>query len=162
MSIDFEVRRVLDNHILKIGEVESDELNKNLNLMGFNSEFDCAPIYLSAGETGAISKMPKDKAWVEYFLVKSPGTFITAGLELKLYQYVAWIKTVPENGIIFNEMISTLIEEHFPKNMKFKLKDNSTLTILKSYQQPTIFLDKRSNRLFNRVFIDCEVYVGRE
>tara|TARA_R110002033_G_scaffold44810_1_gene87858 strand:- start:2758 stop:2937 length:180 start_codon:yes stop_codon:yes gene_type:complete len=59
-------------------------------------------------------------------------------------------------------MISTLIEDHFPKNMKFKLKDNSTLTILKSYQQPTIFLDKINNRLFNRVFIDCEVYVGRE
>lgn len=162
MSIDLEVRKVLDDHLLKIGEIESDGLNKSLDLIRFDSEFDCAPIYLSAGETSIISKMPKDKTWIEYFLVKSPGSLITAGLEVKLYQYGAWIKTVPENGIVFNEMISTLIEDHFPKNMKFKLKDNSTLTILKSYQKPTIFLDKRNNRLFNSVFFDCEVYVGRE
>lgn len=158
MSVDLEVRKVLEEHILKIGEIESDGGGKILDLEKFESEFDFAPIYLSGGENNIISKMPKDKTWIEYFLVKSPS-FIIKGLETKLYQYGVWIKTIPENGIIFNEMISSLIEEHFPRNIKFKLKGNSTLVIIKSYQQPTIFLDKKNNRLFNRVFIDCEVFI---
>ena len=158
--IDLEVRKSLDNYLLTIGEAAPDDINKKLDLIKFETEFAYAEIYLSVGEMSDVSSMPKDKDWIEYFLVKSPRSFMNESIEKKHYQYGVWIKTKPENGLGYNEMVSSLIEEHFSLNTIFNLKNNNTLNISRVHQNASISVDKRTGRVFNRVFVDCTATIN--
>lgn len=158
-SLDLEVRKSLDNHLLKIGEANPDSINKKLDISDLDSNCPHAEIYLSVGETGCINSYPKDRTWVEYFLVKSPKIYLTGTIETKHYQYGLWIKTELDKGLDHNEIISALIEEHFSKNKVLHLKEDRVLAINKVYQNATIILDRKTNRLFNRVFVDCTVSI---
>lgn len=158
--VDLEVRKALDNHLLKLGRDESDIFNRVLDLSAFNIEPSNAHIYLTAGETGSMSNYPKDKTWLEYFLVKSPSRFITGTVEERVYQYCIWVKTDHNNGLSYNEVISSLLEDHFTNIRNPLHKDDKiSLTVTRVYQNATILLDRKTDRFFNRVIMDCEVYV---
>ena len=160
--IDLLVREKLNEHLLSIGNISaSGNINErvlNLSSLGIPSVVGERNIQIVAGETPP--PMLQDHSWVEAFMVKAPQFIRTPseqGISQKLYMYTLWIKTDKELGLFDNEAISGLIEQHFPNNLHLPI-GNDVITILKTYQQPTVIADNETGRLFNRVFIDCEVY----
>lgn len=160
--IDLKVREKLNEHLLSIGAISltgnSNERTLELATLGIPSVTGDRDIQIVAGETPP--DMQQGLSWVEAFLVKSPQLIRTpseSGISQKLYQYTLWVKTNKDLGLFENEAISGLLENHFPNNLHLPI-GNDVITILKTYQQPIVIADNETGRLFNRVFIDCEVY----
>lgn len=155
--IDLQVRRALSEHLLSIGTPTSTANERVLDLSPYGLS-NSHTIQIVAGEVP--TTMQQSLSWAEAFLVKTPQFLRTpseTGLSYKLYQYGLWIKTKKDLGLFTNEAICGAIEEHFPNNKHLVVGDN-ILTILKTYQQPIVAADNETGRLFNRVFIDCEIY----
>lgn len=155
--IDLQVRKALSEHLLGIGSPTSEDNERVLDLSPYGLS-GSHTIQVVAGEVP--TTMKQSLSWVEAFLVKTPQFLRTpseTGLSYKLYQYGLWVKTKKDLGLFVNEAICGAIEEHFPNNKHIVVGDN-TLTILKTYQQPIVAADNETGRLFNRVFIDCEIY----
>lgn len=157
--IDLQVRRALAAHLLTIGtaspSTEPNERVVDLTLYGVTT---AGNLQIVAGEMP--TDMSQSSSWIEAFLVKTPQFIRTpsgVGLSHKLYQYSIWVKTIKDFGLHINEAICGAIEDHFPNNKHITVGDN-VLTILKTYQQPIVVADNETGRLFNRVFIDCEIY----
>lgn len=158
--VDLEIRDKLINHLYGLGTEDTDVKNRSMDLGVFGYGFTSAPVYITEGEKSS-DTLPDGKEWVEYFLVKSPQIIYTqgdCGVSSKDYVFTIWVKTRREQGTFYNEMISGLIEEHFPNNMHIPLDNGDTLTVVKTYQQASIIQDSKSGRLFNRVFVECENY----
>lgn len=158
--VDLDIRDKLINHLYTIGSQDGNVKNRSVDLSKFGYSFTTAPTYITEGESPS-SKLPDNKEWIEHFLVKSPQIIYTqgdCGISSKDYIFTIWVKTRRERGTFYNEMVSGLIEEHFPNNMHIPLKNGDTLTVVKSYQQSSIIQDSKSGRLFNRVFVECESY----
>jgi len=159
--IDSLVRVALDERLLSIGTQFGDNQNErviDLGAVGIPKVGGTINIQIVGGESPP--EMEQEMAWVEAFLLKSPQFIRTpseAGLSLKLYQYVLWVKTDKLRGTLTNEVLSGCLEEHFHNNLHLPV-GNNVLTILKTYQQPVVIADNETGRLFNRVSIDCEIY----
>lgn len=160
---DYQVRQVLNTLLLSMGTPVGDVSDGirliNLSDLGIPDLTGEYTIQVVGGELPPNS-MQQGMTWVEAFLVKAPQSIKTpseAGLSHKEYQYTLWIKTDKSYGLFINEAISGYIENHFQNN-KHLQAGNDTLTILKSYQQPLVIADNNTGRLFNRVFVDCELY----
>lgn len=158
--IDLDIRNKLDTHIHTLGTQNGSTLKeRTLDLSVYGLGAVSSNIYITSG--GGLDPLPQDRDWLEYFIIKSPQIIVTPanqGISWKPYQYGIWVKTPKDMGVFYNEMVSGIIEEHFPNNMHIPLDNGDTLTVLKTYQQSAITLDSSSGRLFNRVFIDCENY----
>lgn len=158
--VDLEIRNKLISHLYSLGTDDPDVKNRSLDLSAFGYGFTTAPLYMNEGEKTSDS-LPEDREWIEHFLVKSPQIIYTqgdCGISSKDFVFTIWVKTDRNKGTFYNEMISGLIEEHFPNNMHIPLDNGDTLTVVKSYQQASIIQDSKSGRLFNRVFVECENY----
>lgn len=161
LFVDLQVRQALNNHILTIGGAGtvSNERVVDLSLLGMAGVSGIQTLQIAAGEYST-NVMKQSTNWVETFLIKAPQSIKTpseSGLSYKQYQYGLWIKTDKSNGLFTNEAISGLIELHIPNNLHLPIGDQ-TLTILKTYQQAAVVSDNDTGRLFNRVFVDCEIY----
>lgn len=155
--IDLQVRRALAEHLLEVGTPTAIDNERLIDLTPYGLT-GTNTIQIVAGEIP--TTMSQSLSWAEAFLVKTPQFLRTpsnTGLSYKLYQYGLWIKTKKELGLHVNEAVSGAIEEHFPNNKHIVVGDN-VLTILKTYQQSIVAADNETGRLFNRVFIDCEIY----
>jgi len=161
---DLIVRQTLNTHMLAIG-AQGDAVGVrdiDLSTLGI-SGLVTAPIQVVSGEYSSVPKSV-EKDWVEPFLVKSPQTIITPsvrGLSRKAYMYTIWVKVDKEKGVYYNEGLSGMIEQHFPNNLHLE-NNGILLTVLKTYQQATITIDSNSGRLFNRVFVEGEVYYSNK
>lgn len=157
--VDLPVRSVLNAKLMEIGTGSSNRKEIDLSPLGVTG-LTTANIQIVAGEHTS-EEMNQDLVWVEPFLVKSPQDIYTPseqGLSKKTYQYTIWVKTPVEEGLSFNEAVSGMVEHHFDNNLHLKLPNDDVVTILKTYQQSVITKDNKSGRLFNRVFVDCEIY----
>lgn len=160
---DIQIRSVLNSKLLSIGTGTGNKRTLDLSFAGITG-ISSAEIQIVSGE---YTTEPKDqkKVWIEPFTVKSPQIMYTPtvdGISKKKLQYTIWVKTLPEDGLFYNEVVSGAIEQHFKDNEHLPTSNGDMLTILKSYQQPTITVDSTSGRLFNRVFIDTEMYYNTQ
>jgi hypothetical protein len=155
--IDLQVRRALAEHLLSIGSSTAVSNERVLDLSPYGLS-NSHTVQIVAGEVP--TTMQQSLSWAEAFLTKTPQFLRTSsesGLSYKLYQYVLWIKTKKDLGLFINEALCGAIEEHFPNNKHIVVGDN-ILTIIKTHQQPIVSADNETGRLFNRVYIDCEIY----
>lgn len=159
--IDTSVRLALKERIYSLGTQLGGNENErvvDLGTLGLPNISGEINIQIVGGESPP--EMNQNMAWVEAFLLKTPQFIRTpskSGLSHKLYQYVLWVKTDKLLGTITNEVLSGYIEQHFQNNLHLPV-GNNVLTILKTYQQPTVTVDNETGRVFNRIFIDCEIY----
>ena len=156
---DLQIRRVLNEKLLSIGTQVNGAVEIDMSPAGLTG-VSTAKLQVLSGEHSAEPK-DQDLTGVESFIVKAPQEMYTptdCGLSKKKTQYVLWIKTLPEKGVYFNEAVAGMFQIHFGNNQHLLMGDGGVLTILKSYQQATVVGDGKTGRLFNRVFIDTEVY----
>lgn len=152
-------RSAMNDRLISIGTGTGNRRTIDLSPVGIPALTE-ANIQILAGEYCA-EKKEQGLVWVEPFMVKSPQMIFTPsryGLSRKTFQYVIWIKTHLDRGVYFNEAVSGMIEERFANNLHIPLPSGDVITILKTYQQATISVDDVSGRLYNRVFVDAEVY----
>ncbi len=157
--VDLKIRSVMNDRILTLGTGTGNNRTVDLSTLGI-AGLVSADIQILAGEYSSINK-DDERSWVEPFLVKSPQTIYTPsefGVSKKKGQYTIWIKTPLSEGLYFNEALAGMVEEHFENNLHLPLSGGNVITILKTYQQASITVDSGSGRIFNRVFVDFEVY----
>lgn len=158
---DLKVRQALNTHMLSIGTQAGTLANErtiNLSTLGISGVSGQRVLQIVGGESPPAMK--QGLTWVDTFLVKSPQFIRTpspTGLSQKLYQYGIWVRTDKTYGTFDNEAIAGIIEQHFQNNLHLPV-GSDVLTIIKSYQQPIVTADNETGRLFNRVFVDCELY----
>ena len=157
--IDLQVRQALNGHLMTAGAGDAGSQLRTIDLSSAGiSGLSTAPIQIAPGEYN--TGLSSDRDWVEAFLIKSPQIGFSGradGLQRKQYQYTLWIKTDKAKDLFYPEVLAGMLEEHFPNNLHIKT-GNLIITVLKTYQQSNIQIDSSAGRLFNRVFIDCEVY----
>lgn len=157
--MDLRIRSVMNDRMLSLGTGTGNNRTVDLSTLGITG-LTSADIQILAGEHSSVKK-DDERSWVEPFLVKNPQVIYTPskfGVSRKKGQYTVWIKTPLSEGLYFNEALAGMVEEHFENNLHLPLSDGDVITILKTYQQATITVDSSSGRLFNRVFVDFEVY----
>lgn len=161
---DLEVRKALQDKLITLGNQQAGEQYnlREYDLTRYSGYgfINNNKVQIVQGESST-ENMLEDYSWIEFFLTKSPQFIITSsekGYSRKSYIFTLWIKTPHIEGVVFNEAMSSLVEEHFENNEHLPLPDGSVVTVLKTYQQATITRDSSSGRYFNRVFIECENY----
>lgn len=158
--IDLRIRQALNAHLLTVGAGDAGSVSRTVDLSPAGvSGLTTASIHIQPGEYSTVTP-PQDRDWVEPFLIKSPQIAYSGkanGLQKKTFQYTLWIKTDKSKDLFYAEVLAGMLEEHFPNNQLIKAGDLN-IKVLRTYQQSNIQTDKSSGRLFNRVFIDCEVY----
>tara|TARA_R110000851_G_scaffold95639_4_gene207737 strand:- start:86 stop:613 length:528 start_codon:yes stop_codon:yes gene_type:complete len=165
--IDLSARLLLEAHMRTIGVpvVANLEGRSTLHAVTLSAPISAGlPLIeecsLVEGETN-LQGRPTQHTWFDTFIVKEPSDIITPspdGISRKGIQYVVFIRTNKEYGAIFNEAVSGAVELHFPNNLHLIDVDNNNVTVLNTYQQPTIITEQSTGRLFNRVIISCEIY----
>lgn len=156
--LDFTMRKILDTKLQQIGTGTSSEL-RSLDISSYNLGSNTTMgIHLGAGSN--LEGLENSRSWIQGTLVKSPQDNLTRGddgLTHKKSIYVVFVKTDKLLGEYVNEAISSEVEKHFGYNTHITL-DGKLLTILKTYQQPSIYIDSDTGRYWNRVFVECEIY----
>lgn len=158
IAVDLKMRQVLDSHITKLGTGDGYLNDLDLTPVGLTG-LTTAPLQITGEAILGVDK-EASRTWIEGALVKNPQEIITAsecGLSHKKNLYVVFVKTPKEQGLYFNEAVSALVESHFPNNQKLKQND-FLVTVLKTFQQPTIYLDNDTGRYWNRIYVQCETY----
>ncbi len=170
LSVDLKMRMMLDEYLGNIGtEVVNGEANErtlDLTPVGI-PQFTQSSIQIF-GEHSLLEVGDRDgnKDWIEGTLVKVPQKIITpsdCGISHKKNLLTIFVKTTKEKGLYYNEAVSSIVEAYFPNNTHIKRDSDDTLiTILKSYQQPTTYLNKDIGRFQNRVYVDVEMYYSNK
>lgn len=158
LALDLKMRVALDEHLKTLGTGDGFLNTLDLTPVGIFG-IDSADLQI-VGESPLGIEMESGRTWIEGALVKNPQDIITPssrGTSRKKDLFVVFVKSPKEEGLYFNEAISALVEEHFPNNKHIAI-DGYTLTILKTFQQPTTYVDNDTGRYWNRVFVECEIY----
>ena len=156
-SLDFLMRKMMDQKLSLLGTAISGESDRSIVILD-DTDMPEVPVHL--GSSNSLDAFDSGKAWVQAALVKIPKSLITRGDEKLTHTtglYTIFIKTDKDWGEYINEDLSNKIEEHFEFNSKISL-DGYLLTILKSHQQPSVSIDSKTGRYWNRVFVECEIY----
>tara|TARA_Y100000310_G_C20671823_1_gene810716 strand:- start:1713 stop:2234 length:522 start_codon:yes stop_codon:yes gene_type:complete len=167
VSIDTYARMLLTEHVRSIGTtvggtapIQGVERNITLNApvgLGLPTTAECSIV---SGEDSFLSRKDS-QVWLDTFVIKEPSSSITAspqGITRKGVQFVIWVKTDKNYGAYYNEAICNAVEEHFPNNKHLIDSEQNNVTVLNTHQQATIAIDSDTGRLYNRVFINCEIY----
>lgn len=160
VSVDLKMRMMLDAHLNSVGTEDTNTGDRVIDLTPLGIAGISEAICEVQGEHSFVEERDANKVWIEGALVKNPQSIITPsekGLSHKKNMYVVFVKTPKDRGLYFNEAVSALIEAHFPNNKHIR-QDGNTVTILKTYQQPTIYLMSDDGRFQNRIFIESEIY----
>jgi hypothetical protein len=160
--IDLVSGYMLDTKIKELGTLVGTELT--LDISQITGELPAslgvpttALIQVSGGDQ---DDLVQEASWIEATVLKSPPEIIikgACGLTRKRIDYVIMVKTPKMIGRYFNQALSDTIEAHFPNNLHLTY-NNYLLTVEKSYQQATIYLDTASGRWWNRIYVECEIY----
>ncbi|AFK66659.1 hypothetical protein COPG_00063 [Colwellia phage 9A] len=166
LAVDLKMRMMLDEYLGKIGaEVsggESNERTLDLSSIGIPQFTNSSIQIFGEHSLLTVSQRDGEKDWIEGALVKNPQTIITpskCGMSHKKNMFVIFVKTSKGHGLYYNEAVSAIVEEYFPNNTHLsKNSDGTLLTVLKSYQQPTPYLNTDLGRFQNRIFVEVEIY----
>lgn len=151
----FTMTKAMDSQMPLIGTVGSSPNRRVIDLSSYGLTKSSADIHIAS--TLTTSGLDTDKVWIQQELVKVPSKRFNKCLTHQKGLYTIFIKTLENDGKYFNEALSDAIENHFQYNQKIS-QDGELITILDSFQQPNVFLHKETQRYWNRVFINCEVY----
>ncbi len=162
LAVDLKMRMMLDSYLGQIGSNngESNERLIDLTEIGI-SQITSSSVQIF-GEHSLVETQNRngEKDWLEGALVKNPQSIITpskCGMSHKKNIFVVFVKTSKEQGIYYNEALSAIVEQYFPNNHKIE-ENGNLLTVLKSYQQPTPYLNTNLGRFQNRIFVEVEIY----
>ena len=156
--MDLKMRIALDQDLKTFGTGDGHRNTLDLTPIGITG-IDTADLQI-VGESAIGIDMDVNRTWIEGFLVKRPQDIITkgtCGLSYKKNLYVVFVKSQKSKGLYFNDAVSAMVEAHYPNNKHFTT-DDQVLTIIKTYQQATTYVDSDTNRYWNRIYIECEAY----
>lgn len=165
VSVDLLIRKALEDDMFSIGTQDPSAIfgHRNIDITDISS---AVGISATTGELEITSEgyISADRSatrdWVDLFLVRTPQDIITSrgcGLSNKSNMLTLHIRTLKEKGSYYNAVISHYLEEHFFYNKKLSVPDGGTVSVTKTYQQPTTALES-SGRFFNRIFVETDFY----
>ncbi len=160
-SLDFIVRKILDNKLRSFGVEGDSPARRTLDLSAYSDDIGSVTsvdIHLGSGDTTLT--LDDDKIWITGTLVKFPPDPISrgpTGLNSKKSIYTVFIKSPKDLGEYVNEAVSAEIETYFSFNEHITL-EGEQVTVLESYQAPSVYIDGKTGRYWNRVLIECEVF----
>jgi hypothetical protein len=155
-SLDFEMRKILDISLSGLGVEEGSNGRRLLSISGITGVTD-TKIHVKGS---SLVPLDPERSWVSAQLVKIPSDIITRGTKGLIEKeglYTIKVETSTDLGEYLIEAISASIEEHFSYNMHIA-SEGILLTINKTWQQPSIFINKPSNRYWNRIYVGCIIY----
>lgn len=169
VSTDAYIAKALDDDLFQIGTQDpSGVLGHNtIDISAITAQlgisYQTADLEIvSQGYLSVERSTTRD--WVDIFLVKVPQEIITSrgcGLSAKSNMLTLHVKTPKEKGLYYNSAVSTFLEEHYFYNKKVEVPLGGTVSVTKTYQQPSILLGN-DGRFFNRVFVETDYFYHNE
>lgn len=159
-SVDFIVRKILDNKLRGFGVEGASPARRTLDLSAYTELSPITSVDLHLGSGDNTATLDDDKIWVTGTLVKIPSEALSrgpTGLNSKKSIYTIFIKSQKDLGEYVNEAVSAEIETYFSFNEHIIL-EGEQVTVLNSYQAPSVYIDGKTGRYWNRVLIECEVF----
>lgn len=158
--LDFIMRKVLDNKLRGFGVEGSSSSRRTLDLSAYGELGSVTSVDLHLGSGDTTATLDDDKVWVTGTLVKFPSDVLSrgpTGLDHKKAIYTLFIKSPKDLGEYVNEAVSAEVEAYFSFNEHIIL-EGEQVTVLNSYQAPSVYIDGKTGRYWNRVLIECEMF----